>query len=339
MSHSAPPRTKRDGRVRNEVFVTMPRSLRIAGAQMGPVQRADPRQRTLDRLVALLEQAAAEKAGLVVFPELAFTTFFPRWLLSEGELAPFFERAMPNPQVQRLFDRARELRIGFSVGYGEQTERGERFNTAILVGPDGAILGKYRKIHLPGSAEPRPGEKHQQLEKRYFAYGDLGFPAFRAPAEWHGAVMGMLICNDRRWPEAWRVLALQGGELTVIGYNSASYDPNGGDNESAELRSYHARLAITANAYMNATFAVAVAKAGSEDGAALIGGSCIVDPNGRVIAEAKSLADELIVADCDFDLTLQGKTKMFDFAAHRRPQWYGPITAQTGAIAPAQAAE
>src|SRR5882757_480987 len=144
MSHSAPPRTKRDGRVRNEVFVTMPRSLRIAGAQMGPVQRADPRQRTLDRLVALLEQAAAEKAGLVVFPELAFTTFFPRWLLSEGELAPFFERAMPNPQVQRLFDRARELRIGFSVGYGEEAHRGERFNTAILVGPDGAILGKYR---------------------------------------------------------------------------------------------------------------------------------------------------------------------------------------------------
>jgi predicted amidohydrolase len=312
----------------------MARSLRIAGAQMGPVQRDDPRSRTLDRLVALLERAAGEGATLVVFPELAFTTFFPRWLLSESELAPYFERGMPNPQVQKLFDRARELRIGFEIGYAEETEEGRRFNVSILVDPQGRRLGKYRKIHLPGSVEPRPNEARQQLEKRYFRYGNLGFPAFRAPPEWHGAVMGMLICNDRRWPEAWRVLGLQGVELTLIGYNSAGYDPNGGNSESPELRTFHAHLAVQANAYMNATFAVAVAKAGIEDGAALIGGSCIVGPDGRILAEASSLADEVILADCDLDLCRQGKTKMFNFEAHRRPQWYGPITGQVGVIEP-----
>ncbi|WP_304608361.1 nitrilase-related carbon-nitrogen hydrolase, partial [Gluconobacter kondonii] len=91
----------------------------------------------------------------------------------------------------------------------------------------------YRKVHLPGSVEPRPGAKYQQLEKRYFEYGDLGFPVFRSGQQWRNTLMGMLICNDRRWPEAWRSLALQGMELLCVGYNSAAYDPNGGDTESA----------------------------------------------------------------------------------------------------------
>ncbi|QCI68448.1 N-carbamoyl-D-amino-acid hydrolase [Phreatobacter stygius] len=312
----------------------MSRSLRVAGAQMGPTQRDDSRAKTLARLIALLDEAAAKGAGLVVFPELAFTTFFPRWLLEANELASYFEPAMPNPAVQPLFDRARELNIGFYVGYAEKTPDGHHFNSSILVGPDGEIVSKYRKIHLPGSVEPRAGEKYQQLEKRYFEYGDLGFPAVRAPDAWAGAITGMLICNDRRWPEAWRVLGLQGAELVCIGYNSAAYDPNGGDREDAALRTFHAKLAVQSNAYMNATWAVAVAKAGDEDGAGLIGGSCIVDPNGVIVAEAATLADEIIIADCDFDLCRQGKTKMFNFEAHRRPQWYGPITGQVGVVEP-----
>lgn len=194
----------------------MSRILRIAGAQMGPTQRSDPRPRTLARLVALLEQAAAEGARLVVFPELAFTTFFPRWLLEPAEIAAFCETAMPNPKVALLFERARALGIGFYVGYAEQAPDGRRFNSAMLVAPDGPILGRYRKVHLPGSIEPRPDARFQQLEKRYFSYGDCGFSAFRGPAAWHGAILGMMICNDRRWPEAWRVLGLSGVELFTV---------------------------------------------------------------------------------------------------------------------------
>ena len=147
--------------------------------------------------------------------------------------------------------------------------------------------------------------------------------------------MGMLVCNDRRWPEAWRVYGLQGVELMLMGYNSAAYDPNGGSTENEEIRSFHSTLAAQSNAYMNATWAVSVAKAGNEDGSGLIGGSCIVDPNGRVVAQAATLADELILADADLDACRQGKEKMFNFAAHRRPQWYGPITGQVGATPPA----
>ncbi|MCQ4159322.1 N-carbamoyl-D-amino-acid hydrolase [Roseomonas sp. GC11] len=314
----------------------MPRILRVAAAQMGPTQRKDSRPQTLARMIALLEQAAAQGAKLVVFPELAFTTFFPRWLLEGAELDTYFETELPGPATQPLFDRARELGVGFYVGYAEKTPEGKHFNSAVTVGPDGAILQKYRKVHLPGSVEPRPNARFQQLEKRYFEYGDLGFPAFYGPEGWGAPVLGMLVCNDRRWPEAWRVYGLQGLEMLLVGYNSAAYDPNGGETEDAGLRTFHSQLSAQSNAYMNAAWAVAVAKAGDEDGSGLIGGSCIVDPNGRIVAEAKTLADEVILADCDLDLCAQGKEKMFNFAQHRRPEMYGLITSRTGAEKPAR---
>ncbi len=96
----------------------MSRIIRVAGAQLGPIQRADSRAHTMARLIALLEQAAGAGAKLVVFPELAFTTFFPRWFLeTTQELDTHFERSFPGPQTQPLFDRARELGIGFYIGY------------------------------------------------------------------------------------------------------------------------------------------------------------------------------------------------------------------------------
>ncbi len=312
----------------------MPRLIRLAAAQLGPTQRADTRPQTLARLISLLEKAAAEKATFVVFPELAFTTFFPRWLMDDAALEAFCERSLPGPATQALFDRARELRVGFHVGYAELTPEGKRYNAAVIVGRDGRLLSKYRKVHLPGTLEPRDGASYQQLEKRYFTNGDLGFNTFRGPGDLGQAVMGTIICNDRRWPEAWRVLGLKGVELVCCGYNSAAYDPYGRDNEDAKLRTFHSILVAQANAYMNSTWAVCVAKAGVEDGSGLIGGSVIVDPNGRIVAEAKTLADELLVADCDMDMCAHGKQKMFDFAAHRRPETYGLIVTQTGVVAP-----
>ncbi len=317
---------------------TMTRTLRLAGAQMGPNSIKDSRAQVLERMIALLEDAAKQGAQLVIFPELAFTTFFPRWAFEdESKLLPYFEREMPNPNVQALFERARTLGVGFHVGYAELTPEGQRYNSAIIVGADGRTLLKYRKIHLPGTTDVKPGLKFQQLEKRYFRYGDLGFPVVRARAEWSETALGILICNDRRWPEGWRVLGLQNVELVCIGYNSAAYDPNGGDSESAELRTFHSTLVIQANAYMNATWAISVAKAGNEDGSGLIGGSVIVDPNGQIRAQARTLGDELICAEANLDLCRHGRERMFNFAAHRRPQWYRPIVDQVGATEPPRA--
>ncbi len=143
--------------------------------------------------------------------------------------------------------------------------------------------------------------------------------------------MGMAICNDRRWPEVYRCLGLQGVELVTIGYNTPSLNSQS-EGEGLKMRLYHSELSLTSGAYQNSTFVAGIAKAGVEDGHPLMGGSVIVDPGGVVVARAETEEDEVIVADCDFAACAFGKSTIFDFARHRRVEHYTRITAQTGAI-------
>ena len=310
----------------------MSRILRVGGAQMGPVQKTESRQVVVRRMVDLLEQAKANGCNLVVYPELALTTFFPRWYMTDPiEIDSWFEREIPNPATRPLFETAAQNRIGISFGYAELTADGHRFNTAILVDPDGRIVGKYRKVHLPGHGEYDSARTFQHLEKRYFEPGDLGFPVWRTM----GGIVGMCICNDRRWPETYRVMGLQGVELIVLGYNTPSTNSQKPE-EGPQKRQFHNRLTVQAGAYQNSTWSVAVAKGGTEDGHHLIACSMIVNPDGEIVSEAKTENDELIFADCDLDATIFGKQTIFDFARHRRIEHYGRITSQTGAIPPAE---
>jgi len=280
-------------------------------------------------LIALVEQGAKDGAQLVVLPELAFTTFFPRYEISDDvELDQYFEAEMPGPNTQKLFDAARKLKVGFYVGYAELTEeegRKKRFNTAILVDADGEIVGKYRKIHLPGTDAPVPDYARQQLEKRYFEIGNLGFPVIEA----FGAKIGMAICNDRRWPETFRVLALKGAEVTVIGFNSVAVNRHTGADER-ELYTYHSNLTVQAGAYQNANWVVSVAKAGVEDGSPMVGSSVIVDPNGQFAAQTKTLGDEVVTHTIDLDAAEESRRLMFNFEKNRRIEEYGIITSQRG---------
>ena len=312
------------------------RSLIVAAAQLGPLQRADSRAVAVARMLALMEQAHRRGASLVVFPELALTTFFPRhYHDNRADADAWFETAMPSPATAPLFAAARRLRLGFHLGYAELTPDGHHYNTAILVNPAGEILLKYRKIHLPGHAEHDPRRRVQHLEKRYFDVGDLGFPVIRAPiGALAGVNMGMMICNDRRWPEAWRVLGLQSVELVLLGYNTPSTNQEAGGFEAHHLRVFHSHLSIQAGCYQNACFAVATAKAGIEDGCELFGHSIIVNPQGEIVAQAGTWDDELITAECNLELCRLGRSTIFDFAAHRRPEAYTRITAQTGAEPP-----
>jgi N-carbamoyl-D-amino-acid hydrolase len=149
-----------------------------------------------------------------------------------------------------------------------------------------------------------------------------------------GINMGMMICNDRRWPEAWRVLGLQSVELVMLGYNTPSTNQEGGGFEAHHLRVFHSHLTIQAGCYQSACFAVATAKAGVEDGCELFGHSIIVNPQGEIIAMAASWDDELITADCDLDMCTLGRTTIFAFDKHRRPEAYARITGQVGAVEP-----
>ena len=162
----------------------MTRTLTVAAAQLGPIARDEPRSSAVARMVALMGESKPCGADLVVFPELALTTFFPRWYMEDQtEVDQYFETAMPSEETQPRFDAARRLGVGFHLGYAELCEQeGEvhHFNTAILVDNNGEIVAKYRKVHLPRHKENEPDFPFQHLEKRYFETGDLGFPAFSA---------------------------------------------------------------------------------------------------------------------------------------------------------------
>ena len=267
-----------------------------------------------------------------MFPELALTTFFPRWWMADqAEIDAFFEREMPDPETRPLFDEAARLGIAFCLGYAELIRAGgalRRYNTSILVDRDGRLVGKYRKVHLPGHAEHEPWRPFQHLEKRYFDVGDLGFPVWRAL----GGVLGMCICNDRRWPETYRVMALQGVEMILLGYNTPAHNPPAPEQDP--LGPFHNHLVMQAGAYQNATWVVGVAKCGREEGCDLIGQSAIIAPSGEIVAQAATLADELITARCDLDLTRSYKDTIFNFARHRRPEHYRLIVDRVGAEPP-----
>ena len=313
----------------------MTRRITIAAAQLGPIQKSEGRDVAVGRMLRLMERAHQRGVQVVVFPELALTTFFPRWYEDDiANAAHWYETAMPSNATAPLFEAARRFGIGFHLGYAERTPDGHHYNTAIYVHPSGGIVLKYRKVHLPGHREYDPIRTVQHLEKRYFEVGDLGFPVVRAPIADTHANIGMMICNDRRWPEAWRVLGLSQVELVMLGYNTPSLNMDNRGFEAHHLRVEHSHLSIRAGAYQNSCFAVATAKAGTEDGHELFGHSIIVNPQGEIMAQATSWDDELITVDADLAMCELGRSTIFNFAAHRRPEAYGPITDQTGSKAP-----
>jgi len=312
----------------------MTRSVVVAAAQMGPIQRAESREAVVRRLIALLHEAHARGAELVVFPELALTTFFPRWFVDDITQADhWYETAMPGPETRPLFDEARRLGVGFCLGYAELTPPDgsgtrHRYNTQILVERDGTIVARYHKVHIPGHEHHEPDRPFQHAERYYFEPGPEGFGVWRA----FGGLVGMMICNDRRWPESYREMGLQGVELILCGYNTPiHYVP---DPSQDILQGFHNALVMQSGAYQNGTWVVGVAKGGVEEGVDSLGQSCIVAPSGQIVAQTLTTDDEVIVARCDLDWCRRYKGTLFDFDRYRRPEVYRRITDQRGVVEP-----
>lgn len=312
------------------------RIITVGAAQLGPIQRAHSRADVVARMIALLSEAKANGCDLVAFPELGLTTFFPRWFMEDqAEIDTFFEREMPSNETAPLFNAAREMGIAFMLGFAELTEEGgitRRFNTEILVDKSGRIIGRYRKIHLPGHKEHEPWRAFQHLEKRYFEVGNLSWPVNRAGEDLKGGLFGMMICNDRRWPESYRVMGLQGVEMILLGYNTPVHNPPAPEHD--RLGDFHNHLVMQAGAYQNGTWVVGVAKCGVEEGCDMIGGSCIIAPTGEIVAQAVTRRDELVIARCDLDLGKSYKNSVFNFARHREPEHYRMIVERKGAVLP-----
>jgi predicted amidohydrolase len=305
----------------------MSRIITVGAAQLGPIQKEHTKTSAVERLIALMRQASSNGCDLVVFPELALTTFFPRWFVDDiTEADHWYETSMPSPVTQPLFDEARRLSIGFSLGYAELTPDGHRFNTQILVEKDGSVVAKYHKVHIPGHEHHEPDRPFQHAERYYFEPGPEGFGVWKA----FGARVGMMICNDRRWPETYRVMGLKGVEMILCGYNTPiHYVP---DPSQDILQGFHNALVMQSGAYQNGTWVVGVAKGGIEEGVDSLGQTCIVAPSGQIVAQAYTTGDELVVARCDLDWCSRYKDTLFNFDKYRRPEVYGSITAQKGVI-------
>lgn len=292
---------------------------------MGGIARGEPRSSAVGRLISLLEDGAARGCDLVVFPELALTTFFPRWFTDDREeIESWFENEMPGQETRPLFERAAELGVGFSLGYAELAIDDDgtrhRYNTQVLVERDGSIIAKYRKVHVPGHEEHEPDRPFQHAERHYFEPGPDGFGVWDA----FGGRVGMAICNDRRWPETYRVMGLAGVELVLIGYNTPlHYDP---DPQQNALAGFHNELVMAAGAYQNGTFVVGVAKGGFEEGVEGLAQSAIFAPSGQVVARCITTEDEVAVATIDLDFCSFYKETLFDFDRYRMPQHYRAIT-------------
>ena len=311
----------------------MSRTVTVAAAQMGPVARAEPRTEVVERLVDLLHEAADRGAELVAFPELALTTFFPRWWFDEqADIDAFFETEMPGPETKVLFDEARDLGVGFTLGFAELTTDAEghtrRYNSTILIDREGQEVTRYHKVHLPGHTDLEPWREFQHLERGYFDAGPEGFVAHRA----FGGIVGLATCNDRRWPETYRVLGLQGAELILIGYNTPiHYAP---DPDQDRLAGFHNNLVMASGAYQNGSWVVGVAKGGIEEGVDSLAESQIIAPSGEVVAQCTTAGDEVIVAVCDLDACTKFKETLFDFDRYRMVEHYDRITSQRGIIRP-----
>jgi N-carbamoyl-D-amino-acid hydrolase len=311
----------------------MTRIVRVGAAQLGPIQKDHNRASVVERLITLLREGHARGCELIVFPELALTTFFPRWIVDDiAEADHWYETSMPNESTQALFDEAARLKVGFCLGYALKETAADgsvhRWNVQTLVERDGSVVATFKKVHIPGHETFEPERPFQHAERFYFEPSPDGFgvwPAF-------GGRIGMMICNDRRWPESYRVMGLQGVEMILCGYNTPiHYVP---DPSQDILQGFHNSLVMQSGAYQNGTWVVGVAKGGVEEGVDSLGQSCIIAPSGQIVAQALMTADELISADCDLDWCKKYTGTLFNFDRYRRPEVYGRITAQRGVELP-----
>ena len=267
------------------------------------------REENVARVEALVREAASRGAQLVLPPELFEGPYFPR---EEDER--FFDLALPfegHPTIARMAELARALSVAIPVSFFERAGPAY-YNSLAMVGPDGSVLGLYRKAHIPDG----PGYE----EKFYFRPGDTGFRVWALP--W--ATGGAGICWDQWFPETARSLVLMGADVllypTAIG--SEPKEPD------LDTRGPWQR-AMQGHAASNIVPVVAANRTGDEQGQRFYGHSFITDHLGRIVAELGDGEEGVILHT--FDLAeVRRKRAAFGFFRDRRPDLYG-ILVERGA--------
>lgn len=279
--------------------------------QHNTADRNDNMRRLADKIKAL----ASEGAELVVLQELHNSLYF-----CQTENVGNFDLAepIPGPSTDFFGNLAKVLGIVIVTSLFERRAAGLYHNTAVVIERDGTIAGKYRKMHIP--------DDPAYYEKFYFTPGDMGFH----PIDTSVGRLGVLVCWDQWYPEAARLMALQGADMliypTAIGYESS-------DTESEQQRQREAWTTVQrGHAVANGLPVVAVNRVGHEPdpsnqtgGIEFWGSSFVAGPQGEILFRASDCEEENAVVDIDLKHSEQVR-RWWPFLRDRRIDKYGDIT-------------
>ena len=262
----------------------------------------------IERLSEGIGDLARRGAQLVVLQELHNSLYF-----CQEELVDNFDLAepIPGPSTEIYGELARRYQVVIVTSLFERRAAGLYHNTAVVIEKDGTIAGKYRKMHIPDD----PG----YYEKFYFTPGDLGFH----PIDTSVGRLGVLVCWDQWYPEAARLMAMQGAEVLI--YPTAiGYDPH--DTAEEQQRQRRAwQTVMRGHAVANGLPVVAVNRVGDEDGVPFWGTSFVCGPQGEIVYEASETDEESIIVEMDMERSEQVR-RWWPFLRDRRIDQYTDIT-------------
>ena len=269
--------------------------MRIALIQMN--SRTAARDENVERACSFVEQATKDGAELVVLPEFFNNEYFPQY--RDYKYMDYAETENGFTQT-RMKEIARRHGIYIVSTIFEMALPGFYYDTAMLIGPDGEIAGKYSKVHPAALLS---------LEKIYFR-GGSSFPVFRA-GEW---TVGFSICYDNLFPESCRCLALRGAELIIAPYATPVGDP---------WESF-----LTTRALENGVYFAACNHVGQEGEWSMSGKSMVIHPGGNILAKASETGEEILHAGIEQEEVIRARQR-FPFFRDRRPDAYGDIVRAT----------
>ncbi len=271
------------------------------------MQMSSDTDQNLDHAREMVRQLAQSGAEIVCLPELFRSPYFPR----EGNTS-HFELAEPiqGPSTEALSRLAAELQVVLIVPIFEKREAGLYHNTAVVIDADGQVAHTYRKMHIP--------DDPYFYEKFYFAPGDLGFHA----ADCRAGRIATLICWDQWFPEAARLVALDGAQMlfypTAIGWIDGEDD----DENAAQRESW---LTVQrAHAIANGVFVIAVNRVGQEENLNFFGSSFVCDPQGRILEQAAADKEQALIVEIDLN-RIQEMRQGWPFLRDRRIDAYADL--------------
>lgn len=294
----------------------MARKIIVAAVQLGPANVAretaqEDKRKVVSRIGRLMEKAGKLGAGIVCMPELSLTHFFPNSLIRDNDY--LFDQ-LPSSLIEPLIEVTKQYGMTMLLPYAE-LDGFSHYNACMVIDHDGAVLGKYRKVHIPAYFPSDLPGGTGSFERLYFTPSNLGFPVFEIKR--YNTRIGIQICADRMFPEGCRILALKGAELIFVPTCYSTYG-------LADRIPAWGRL-LQARAYENGVFIVAPNKAGKEGVRENAGRSLIISPiAGELIKTGSPDGDNVVHAEIDLDDVNEAKKKL-PWSMWRRPHEYGAL--------------